>query len=112
MYYKLFPNRTKIRTLEDLGFQFKMGSGQKILKQHLSRSSRARGVHSHRTLQNIVILYNGRFFRKFTKAQWMMLLDPSDKDSQTYGDKFLDELINRFGEANKKRQEELGIKDL
>lgn len=112
MYHKLFPNKTKIRTLEDLGFEFKMGSGTKILKRHLSRSSRSRGAHKHRTLQTITILYRKRFFRSFTKAEWVMLVDPTDQHSQTKGDVFLDKLIAHFGNLRDQEQQRLGISKL
>lgn len=112
MYHKLFPNKTKIRQLEDLGFEFKMGSGTKILKKHLSRASRAGGAHKHRTMQTITILYRKRFFRSFTKAEWVMLVDPTDQNSQTQGDVFLDKMISHFGRLRDQEQQRLGITNL
>lgn len=109
MYYKLFPNQKIIQELGDYGFEFKMGSGLKLMKRHLSRANRASGVHKHRTMQSIVITLNGRLYREIPKAKWVALVDPSDQNSRRYGDIFLDKLLTHSRAQSQIKAKQLGI---
>jgi len=89
MYHKLFPDKRLLRDLESRGYTFQMGNGLKIYKQYYSSVHRGSGPSKRRTLQSIVILKDGRLFRKIPKAKWVQLADPSDQHSDTWGTLFM-----------------------
>lgn len=94
MYYKLFKNKTLLRKLESFGYKFKMGSGLKLQKKAYSTTNRTKSPSKHRTMQSIVILKDGRLYRKIPKAAWIQLQDPSDADSKTWGEIFMQKLVD------------------
>lgn len=115
MYHKLFPDKKLLRDLESKGYSFQMGSGLKIYKKYYASTHRGSGPSQRRTLQSIVILKDGKFFRKIPKAKWVQLQDPSDKDSVTWGTIFMRKMLAdhntkqqlRHDALMRKRQERL-----
>lgn len=99
MYHKLFPNRRLLRDLEGVGYKFQMGNGLKIYKKFYASTHRGSGPTKRRTLQSIVILKDGQFFRKIPKSKWVQLADPSDMHSETWGVMFMKKLLK--GEQEK-----------
>lgn len=93
MYHKLFPNRRLLRDLEGVGYKFQMGSGLKIYKKFYASTHRGSGPSKRRTLQSIVILKDGQFFRKIPKSKWVQLADPSDMHSESWGAMFMKKLL-------------------
>lgn len=93
MYHKLFPNKRLMKQLEALGYTFQMGSGLKIYKKYYSSTHRGSGPSQRRTLQSVVLMKDGSFFRKIPKAKWVQLADPSDKDSLTWGELFMKKIL-------------------
>lgn len=109
MFYKLFPDQRITRQLECYGFTFQMGGGKKNLKTVLSRAHRSRGVHTQRSKQTILILHHGRIFREFTTEKWSSHIDPSDKDSKTHGQAFLEKLLAYVTNQRDKMAQQLNI---
>jgi len=107
MYHKLFPDVTTLRDLENIGYTFKMGAGLAISKQHYATSHRGSKSASRRSLQTIIIMKDGNMFRKMPKAKWVQLVDPSDKDSITYGVRFMKQLLKDHTDKLQSRWDKL-----
>lgn len=105
MYHKLFPDKRLLRDLETHGYSFQMGSGLKIYKKYYASTHRGSGPSQRRTLQSIVILKDGKFFRKIPKSKWVQLIDPSDKDSVSWGTAFMKKMLaNEVGLKQQRKQ--------
>jgi hypothetical protein len=107
MYHKLFRNKQLLRDLEGLGYTFQMGSGLKIYKKYYSSTHRGSGPSQRRTLQSIVIMKDGVFFRKIPKAKWVQLADPSDKDSLSWGELFMKKILQDHQKNHELRKQKL-----
>jgi hypothetical protein len=94
MYHKLFPSKYLLRKLKEKGYTFKMGEGLKIYKKHYGSTNRGSGPSKRRTLQSIVILKDGKFFRKIPKSKWVQMKDPSDRESSIWGVIFMRKLLD------------------
>lgn len=96
MYHKLFPNRKLLRSLEARGYQFIMGDGLKLQRQYFSSQHRTNGgPKRQRMIQSLVILKDGQMFRKIPKSNWVRLVDPSDKNSLTFGEVFMRKILQQ-----------------
>jgi hypothetical protein len=94
MYHKLFPNLRLLRDLEAFGYKFEMGSGLKLHKQFFASKHRNKSAPTRqRTIQSLVIFKNGEMYRQIPKANWVMLVNPSDYNSKTWGEKFMEKLL-------------------
>lgn len=94
MFHKLFPNPKLRQELEARGYEFKMGEGLKLQRAFFGSQHRGKSAPKRqRMIQSLVILKDGMFFRKIPKASWVMLIDPSDKDSLTFGEAFMRKLL-------------------
>lgn len=94
MYHKLFPNSKLRKELESRGYTFKMGDGLKLQRKFFSSQHRAGSAPKRqRMIQSLIILKDGRMFRQIPKAAWVQLVDPSDKDSLTFGEVFMKKLL-------------------
>ncbi len=107
MYHKLFPNKRLLRDLESRGYKFQMGNGLKIYKQHYASVHRGSGPSKRRTLQSVVILKDGKIFRKIPKSKWVQLADVSDQNSVSWGTLFMKKMMARENENIKKRKAKL-----
>lgn len=109
MYHKLFPNTRLLRDLEAKGYKFEMGGGLKLQRRFFSSTHRnsSGGPRRQRMIQSLIILKNGKFFREIPKAAWVQLVDPSDKDSKTYGEVFMRKLLDHEIEQYKQREQAL-----
>lgn len=94
MYHKLFPDMNLLRSLENIGYTFRMGLGLKISKQHYATTHRGSKSKDRRKLQSIVILKDGTFYRKIPKAKWVKLVDLTDADSVSFGTRFMKKLLS------------------
>lgn len=105
MYHRMFPNKRLNAELESYGYKFRDGGGMKLMRKHMGTTNRNSGPHERRTMQSIVIFKDGRIFRKIAKQKWNQLVDPSDKDSETWGVKFQRKMVA----TERKRRREQGI---
>lgn len=110
MYHKLFPNKKLLRQLENFGYKFSMGQGLKIYKKHYASTHRGSGPSKRRTLQSLVIHKDGQMFRKIPKPKWVQLVDPSDKDSETWGTVFMKKMLKAEEEKQEARKKKLEAK--
>lgn len=95
MYHKLFPNYSLLRELEAFGYSFEMGAGLKLQKKFFASQHRnVSGPRRQRSIQSLLILKNGLFFRQIPKPQWVMLVDPTDNNSKTWGEMFMRKLLD------------------
>lgn len=108
MYHKLFPNTRLLRDLEAKGYKFEMGSGLKLQRKYFASQHRnSSGPRRQRMIQSLVIFKDGKFFRKIPKASWVQLVDPSDKDSKTFGEVFMRRLLDDENRRYKEREQKL-----
>jgi len=105
MYHKLFPNRRLLRDLESKGYSFDMGAGLKLQRQYFGSQHRnTSGPKQQRMIQSLVIMKDGKFFRKIPKASWVQLVDPSDQNSKTFGEVFMTKLLQQENDLYKARE--------
>lgn len=108
MYHKLFPNKRLLRDLEAKGYKFEMGDGLKLHRKYYASQHRtSSGPRKQRMIQTLLIFKNGKFFRKVTKAAWVQLVDPSDKDSTTFGEVFMRKLLDEENRRFKEREAQI-----
>lgn len=94
MYHKLFPNNELLRELEKYGYKFEMGNGIKLHKQFFASKHRNKsGPSRQRTIQTLIIFKNGQMYRQIPKSQWVLLVDPSNAKSKTWGEVFMQKLL-------------------
>lgn len=105
MYHRMFPDKRLNAELEAYGYKFRDGSGLKLMRKTMGSTNRNSRPHERRTMQSIIIFKDGRIFRKIAKQKWNQLVDPSDKDSETWGVTFQRKMVA----AERKQREQQGI---
>lgn len=93
MYHRMFPNKRLNAELESYGYTFRDGSGMKLMRKTMGSTNRNSRPHERRTMQSVIIFKDGRIFRKIAKQKWNQLVDPSDKDSETWGVAFQRKIV-------------------
>lgn len=105
MYHRMFPDKRLNAELEAYGYKFRDGSGLKLMRKTMGSTNRNSRPHERRTMQSIIIFKDGRIFRKIAKQKWNQLVDPSDKDSVSWGVAFQRKMVA----AERKGREAKGI---